>query len=155
MASQTNYPILSCVQPLPAAYITNTISNNSTKLLTRILALEFLPSYFPAIIIYEFHVVQDLHHNRTSTTYTSRHIARQLYSSIFIILSHRLHHIPPIMVGTTVHLYIHQPTATARLRTSHQWFKNFHSVPPLETMLYYHYSPPHLNQNQIRTNTTE
>ena len=50
-------PLLLHVQPLQAAYGINPVSNNSAKLLARILTLYLLPSHLPAIIVYVSRVV--------------------------------------------------------------------------------------------------
>ena len=46
-------PLLSCVQPLPAAYDTNNVTNNTAELLVRVMACDFLPENTPAIVIYD------------------------------------------------------------------------------------------------------
>ena len=51
-------PLLSCVQPLPAVYGTNNVTNNTAELLARIMTCELLPANTPAIIIYDSTVVR-------------------------------------------------------------------------------------------------
>ena len=107
--NKVTIPLLARIQPLPAAYGTNPPSNNSAKLLARILALALLPPHILAIIIYDSQVVHDLHHNLTSIPYTTRHLARSLYPSISRSLAHRLRHI----TNTHAHHHcsnVHPPT---------------------------------------------
>ena len=46
-------PLLLRVQPLPAAYDTNNVTNNTAELLVRVMACDFLPENTPAIVIYD------------------------------------------------------------------------------------------------------
>ena len=46
-------PLLFRVQPLPAAYDTNSVTNNMVELLARIIACDTLPVNIPAIIVYD------------------------------------------------------------------------------------------------------
>ena len=63
-------PIISREQPLPAAYDTNNVTNNTAELLARILACELIPPHIPAIIIYDSAVVHTQHLALVGTTST-------------------------------------------------------------------------------------
>ena len=65
-------PILSRVQPLPAAYGTNNVTNNTAELLARILVCELIPPHTPVIIIYDSIVVHSQHMYLVGTTSTNR-----------------------------------------------------------------------------------
>ena len=65
-------PLLSRVQPLPTAYGTNNVTNNTAELLTRILACEILPHVTPVIIIYDSAVVHIQQLALFGTSYTNR-----------------------------------------------------------------------------------
>ena len=83
-------PILSRFQPLPAAYGTNNITNNTAELLARILACELIPPHTPAIIIYDSVVVHSQHISLVGNTSTNRKLTRTVFPAISCILAQRL-----------------------------------------------------------------
>ena len=80
-------PLLFRVQPLPTAYGTNNVTNNTAELLARILAYELLPHDTPAIIIYESTVVHSQHLAIFDTSYTNRQRTRTIFPTIIRILA--------------------------------------------------------------------
>ena len=64
-------PLLSRVQPLPAAYGTNNVTNNTAELLARIMACDLLPADTPAIVIYDSTVVHSQHIALLRHSYTN------------------------------------------------------------------------------------
>lgn len=83
-------PLLSRVQPLPAAYRTNNDTNNTAELLARIMVYELLPLKTPVIIIYDFTVVHSQHLAMIGNTYTNRQRSRTAFPAISKILAQRL-----------------------------------------------------------------
>ena len=83
-------PLLARVQPLPAAYGTNDVTNNTAELLARIMACKLLPADMPAIIIYDSAVVHCQHLALLTTTCTNRQRTRTVYPAISRMLAHRL-----------------------------------------------------------------
>ena len=104
-------PILSRVQPLPAAYGTNNVTNNTAELLARVLACELIPPHTPAIIIYDSAVVHSQHLALVGTTSTHRQLTRSVFPAISRMLAQRLEasqtgtpppHVPPMPLPTTL-----------------------------------------------------
>ena len=83
-------PIISRVQPLPAAYGTNNVTNNTAELLARILACELIPPHTPAIIMYNSAVVYSQHMALVGTTSTHRQLTRTVFPIISRMLAQRL-----------------------------------------------------------------
>jgi len=83
-------PLLSRVQPLPAAYDTNNVTNNTAELLARIMACELLPADTPAIIIYDSTVVHSQHIALLGHSYTNRQCTRYVFPVISRMLAQRL-----------------------------------------------------------------
>ena len=83
-------PLLSRVQPLPAAYGTNNVTNNTVELLARIMACELLPADTPAIIIYDSTVVHSQHIALLGHSYTNRQRTRSVFPAISRMLAQRL-----------------------------------------------------------------
>ena len=83
-------PLLARVQPLPAAYGTNDVTNNTAELLARIMACELIPADMPAIIIFDSAVVHSQHLALLTTNYTNRHRTRSVYPAISRMLAQRL-----------------------------------------------------------------
>ena len=82
--------ILSRVQPLPAAYGTNNVINNTAELLARILVCELIPPHTPAIIINDSAVVYSQHMALVDTTSTHRQLTRTVFPAISRMLAQRL-----------------------------------------------------------------
>ena len=78
------------VQPLPAIFGANASTNNSVKLLARILALEMIPPHTPAIIIYDSDVVYSHHLSLLSNNLTQRRLTHSVLPSISKYFSHWL-----------------------------------------------------------------
>ena len=83
-------PLLARVQPLPAAYGTNDVTNNTAELLARILACELIPANMPAIIIYDSEVVHSQHLALLTNKCTNRQRIRTVYPAISRMLAQRL-----------------------------------------------------------------
>ena len=83
-------PLLSRVQPLPAAYGTNNVTNNTVELLARILAYELIPANMPAVIIYDSAVVHSQYLALMTNTCTNRQRTRTVFPAISRILAQRL-----------------------------------------------------------------
>ena len=83
-------PLLSRVQPLPPAYNTNNVTNNTAELLLRIMACELLPANTPAIIIYDSTVVNSQHIALLGQSYTNRQRTRSVFPAISRMLAQRL-----------------------------------------------------------------
>jgi len=83
-------PLLSRVQPLPAAYGTNDVTNNTAELLARVLACELLPHDYPAIVIYDSTVVHSQHLALFGKSYTNRQRTRTIFPAISRMLAQRL-----------------------------------------------------------------
>ena len=75
-------PLLPRVQLLPAAYGTNNVTNNTVKLLARILACELLPVNTSMIIIYDSVVVHSQYLALLGTTFTNRQRTRTVFPAI-------------------------------------------------------------------------
>ena len=86
----TKIPLLSRVQPLPTAYGTNNVTNNTAELLARVLTYEFLPHDTPTIIIYDSTVVHIQHLALFGTSYTNRQRTRTVFPAISRMLAQRL-----------------------------------------------------------------
>ena len=69
-------PLLSRVQPLPAAYGTNNVTNSTAEILTRVMACELLPENTPAIIIYDSAIFHSQYLALLGHTYTNRQRTR-------------------------------------------------------------------------------
>ena len=80
-------PLLFRVQPLPTAYGTNNVTNNTTELLARVLAYELLPHDTPAIVIYDSTVVHSQHLAIFDTSYTNRQRTRTIFPTIIQMLA--------------------------------------------------------------------
>ena len=83
-------PILSRVQPLPAAYDTSNVTNNTAEILARILACELVPPHTPTIIIYDSVVVHSQHMSLVGNTSTNRQLTQTVFPVISRILTQRL-----------------------------------------------------------------
>ena len=83
-------PILSRVQPLPAAYDTSNVTNNTAEILARILACELVPPHTPTIIIYDSVVVHSQHMSLVGNTSTNRQLIQTVFPAISRILTQRL-----------------------------------------------------------------
>ena len=83
-------PLLSRVQPLLAAYVTNNITNNTAKLLARVMACELLPLNTPAITIYDSAVVHSQHIALLGHTCTNRQRTRTVFPAINWMFAQRL-----------------------------------------------------------------
>ena len=83
-------PVLSRVQPLPAAYGTNNITNNTAVLLARVMVCELLPENTPAIVICDSAIVHNQHLVLLGRTYTNRQRIRTVFSSISRMVAQRL-----------------------------------------------------------------
>ena len=88
--SMPTIPLLSRVQPLPAAYGTNAVTNNTAELLARILACDLLSPDTPAIIIYDSAVVHSQHIALLDRSHTHRHRTRAVIPAISRMLAQRL-----------------------------------------------------------------
>ena len=82
--------LLSHVQPLPAAYDTNNVTNNTAELLSQIMACELLPENTPAIIIYDSTVVHSQHITLIGHIYANRKRIRSVFPEISRMLAQRL-----------------------------------------------------------------
>ena len=82
--------LLSRVQPLPTAYGTNNVTNNTAELLARVLACELLPRDFPAIVIYDSTVVHSQHLALFGKSYINRQRTRTVFPAISRMLAQRL-----------------------------------------------------------------
>ena len=80
-------PLLSRVQPLPTAYGTNNVINDTAELLTRVLACELLPHDTPTIVIYDSTVVHSQRLVLFGTSYTNRQRTRTYFPAIIWILA--------------------------------------------------------------------
>ena len=110
-------PLLSRVQPLPAAYGTNNVTNNTAELLARIMACDLLPADTPAIVIYDSTVVHSQHLALLGHSYTNRQYARSVFPAISRMLAQRLEATSPrLPVGVRPKTIIPSPvTETTRL----------------------------------------
>ena len=88
-------PLLARVQTLPTAYDTNNVTNNTAKLLARVMACELLPENTPAIFIYDSAIVHSQHLALLGHTYTNRQRTRTVFPAISWILAQRLEAISP------------------------------------------------------------
>ena len=96
-------PLLSRVQPLPAAYDTTNFTNNTVELLARIMDCELLPADTPAIIIYDSTVVHSQHSALLGHSYINRQRTRSVFSAISRMLTQRLEATSPrLPVGVTL-----------------------------------------------------
>ena len=88
--------LLSRVQPRPAAYGNNNVTNNTAELLTRVTANELVPLSTPVIIIYDSAVVHSQHPALLGSTYTTRQRTRTVFPAIRRMLAQRLEASRPI-----------------------------------------------------------
>ena len=82
------------VQPLPVAYSTNNTTNNTAKLLSRILLCEFLPIHTPVTIVFDSVVVHIQYLSLLSNTYTNRQRTRMVFPAL-VMLTQKLEATPP------------------------------------------------------------
>ena len=80
-------PLLSRVQPLPAVYGTNNITNYTVEPLVRILACGLLPVHTPVIILYDSTIVYSQHLALLINTYMNRQRIRTMFPEIIQILA--------------------------------------------------------------------
>ena len=83
-------PLLSRVQPLPAAYGTHNVTNITAELLARIMACEIIPENTLAIIICDSTVVHSQKIALIGHNYTNRHHTRSVFPVISRMLAQRL-----------------------------------------------------------------
>ena len=88
-------PLLSHVQPLPAAYDTNNATNNTAELLVRVMACKLLPEHTLAIVIYDSAIVHSQHLALLGHTYTNRQRTRMAFPAISWMLAQRLEETSP------------------------------------------------------------
>ena len=88
-------PLLSHVQPLPAAYDTDNATNNTAELLVRVMACKLLPEHTLAIVIYDSAIVHSQHLALLGHTYTNRQRTRMAFPAISRMLAQRLEETSP------------------------------------------------------------